>query len=122
MLAKTHSPALDGATDLALLALRPDLAEGDGVRTAKLTLRPRRRWGAAAAAALAATVLAVIGVSRLTVLRHDVDDGLKGSARVVTVSLSAVRRAPTERSRASRTARRCQRAARCCSATRPPTR
>jgi hypothetical protein len=94
VLAKTHSPALDGATDQALMALRPEVFEGDGVRTAKLTLRRRRRWVAPAAAALAAAVLAVVGVSRVRGSRHDAEDGLKGTARVVTVSLSAVHRAP----------------------------
>jgi len=98
LLLKTHSPALDGATDQALLALRPDGAEGDGVRTARLMLRPRaRRWVPAAAAALAALVLGVVGGSRLSALLREPDDGLKGAGRVITVSLSAVRQAPDGR-------------------------
>jgi hypothetical protein len=95
VLAQTHSAALDGATDDALMSLRPPFLEADSVRTARLVLRPSpRRWVPAAAAALAAMVLAVVGGSRLSGLLREPGDGLKGAARVVTVSLSAVRKAP----------------------------
>jgi hypothetical protein len=90
-------PALDGATDQALLAIsqrprKPDRDDRFSTRRVKLPLQ-RRRWTFAAVAAAAAVVIGGVGLS-FQLRAHDApDEGLKGP-RLFTVALTAAHRAP----------------------------